>query len=122
MPIPVNGIVFGMSRIALVTGANKGIGYEISRLLLSAGVGVLMGARSVERGQAAAASLGARFLHLDVTDEESIEIAAKKVEHQFGALDILVNNAGIGGGFARPSATTLCDVRKVFETNLFGAI
>jgi NAD(P)-dependent dehydrogenase (short-subunit alcohol dehydrogenase family) len=118
----VSGIVFGMSRIALVTGANKGIGYEISRLLLEAGVGVLMGARSVERGQTAAATLGARFLHLDVTDEESIAVAAKKIEHQYGVLDILVNNAGIGGSFARPSAATLDDVRNVFDTNLFGAI
>jgi NAD(P)-dependent dehydrogenase (short-subunit alcohol dehydrogenase family) len=111
-----------MSRIALVTGANKGIGYEISRLLIAAGVGVLIGARSVERGQTAAASLGTRFLHLDVTDEESIAVAAKKVEHQFGVLDILVNNAGIGGSFVRPSATSLDDVRSVFDTNLFGAI
>ena len=116
------GIVCGMSRIAVVTGANKGIGYEISRLLIAAGVGVLVGARSVERGQAAAASLGARFLHLDVTDEESIAVAAKKVAHQFGVLDILVNNAGIGGSFAKPSATPLDDVRKVFDTNLFGPI
>jgi NAD(P)-dependent dehydrogenase (short-subunit alcohol dehydrogenase family) len=118
----VDGIVYGMSRIALVTGANKGIGYEISRLLVAAGVEVLIGARSVERGQIAAASLGGRFLHLDVTDEESIAIAAKKVEHQFGVLDILVNNAGIGGSFAKPSATTLDDMRKVFDTNLFGAV
>jgi len=115
-------MVCGMSRIALVTGANKGIGYEISRLLIAAGVSVLLGARSVERGQAAAALLGARFLHLDVTDAESIEVAAKKIEHQFGVLDILVNNAGIGGSFAKPSATPLDDVRRVFDTNLFGAI
>ncbi|HZM79222.1 MAG TPA: SDR family oxidoreductase [Candidatus Limnocylindrales bacterium] len=111
-----------MSQIALVTGANKGIGYEISRLLLAAGVGVLIGARSVERGRAAATSLGGHILHLDVTDEESIAVAAKEVEHQFGVLDILVNNAGIGGGFAKPSATSLDDVRRVFDTNLFGAI
>ncbi|HEX6681571.1 MAG TPA: SDR family oxidoreductase [Candidatus Limnocylindrales bacterium] len=111
-----------MSRIALITGANKGIGYETARQLAAAGVSVLLGARAPERGHAAAASLGARFIQLDVTDEESIAGAAKTIEDEFGVLDILVNNAGIGGEFARPSVTPLSDMRRVFDTNLFGTV
>jgi NAD(P)-dependent dehydrogenase (short-subunit alcohol dehydrogenase family) len=107
-----------MSLIALVTGANKGIGYETARLLRERDVDVYMAARDPGRGKAAADALGARFVQLDVTDADSISAAAKQID----ALDILVNNAGIGGGFIRPSDATLDGVREVFETNVFGVI
>lgn len=107
-----------MSLIALVTGANKGIGYETARLLRERDVDVYIGARDPGRGKAAADALGARFVLLDVTDAHSISAAAKQID----ALDILVNNAGIGGGFSKPSDATLDGVREVFETNVFGVI
>ncbi len=111
-----------MTQIALVTGANKGIGFEIARLLLADGVKASIGARSAELGEAAASSLGTSFVQLDVTDQASIEAAVKQIEAEHGALDILVNNAGIGGTWAAPSETTLDSMREVFDTNLFGVV
>lgn len=83
--------------ITLITGANKGVGYESARRLLEAGHSVYVGARDPERGQAAAQSLGARFVQLDVTSDDSARHAADMVEHEEGHLDLLVNNAGITG-------------------------
>jgi NAD(P)-dependent dehydrogenase (short-subunit alcohol dehydrogenase family) len=111
-----------MTRIALITGANKGIGFETARRLQDNGVTVLIAARSPERGREAAEKLGARHVPLDVTDEGSVASAAKWVEQEYGVLDILVNNAGIGGAWAAASATQLDAVREVFETNVFGVI
>jgi NAD(P)-dependent dehydrogenase (short-subunit alcohol dehydrogenase family) len=87
-------------RIALVTGANKGIGYETARQLANQGVAVLIGARDERRGKEAAAKLqseglDAQFLQLDITDEKTHEAARRFIEDKFGKLDILVNNAGI---------------------------
>jgi len=82
--------------ITLITGANKGIGYETARQLTEAGHTVYIGARSGERGQKAAAELGARFVQLDVTDDASVAAAMKTIEDAEGRLDVLVNNAGIG--------------------------
>jgi len=86
--------------LALVTGANKGIGKEISRQLAAKGVFVLMGARDRERGEKAVTDLQARglpveFIQIDVTSQTSVDHAAAEVEHLHGRLDILVNNAGI---------------------------
>jgi NAD(P)-dependent dehydrogenase (short-subunit alcohol dehydrogenase family) len=113
--------------IALVSGANKGIGYEIARGLGAKKITVLVGARVAERGQAAVAKLkaegvDARFVKLDVTDHEAIRHAAEWIEKEFGRLDILVNNAGIGEFGAKPSTTDMAKVREVYETNLFGPI
>lgn len=88
------------TKIALVTGANKGIGKEVARQLGERGMTVLVGARDEGRGRAAVAELAdagiaARAVHLDVTDEESVAAAAKLIEHEYGRLDVLVNNAGI---------------------------
>ncbi|MGM0704256.1 MAG: SDR family NAD(P)-dependent oxidoreductase [Pseudomonadota bacterium] len=116
------------TKIILVTGANKGIGYEISRQVGQAGAIVLMGARSAERGQAAARALAeegvaASWLPLDVTDAQSIADAAARITEEHGRLDILVNNAGIGAaGDGTPSNASLDAVRQVFETNFFGAL
>ncbi|WP_117211206.1 SDR family oxidoreductase [Allorhizocola rhizosphaerae] len=111
-----------MTRIALVTGANKGIGFETVRELLARGVNAVIGARSAERGAAAAAALGTTFVRLDVTDAASVDSAAKQIEAEHGVLDILVNNAAIGGTYDGPSTTSLDTMRDVFESNVFGVV
>lgn len=115
--------------IALVTGANKGIGYEVARLLGEASTVVLVGARSEERGTQAVARLAdlgveARYLKLDVTDQADIDAAAKWIETAYGQLDVLVNNAGIAhpADHAGPSSTPLPVLREMFETNVFGVV
>jgi NAD(P)-dependent dehydrogenase (short-subunit alcohol dehydrogenase family) len=111
------------NKVALVTGANKGIGHAIASALAAHGLTVLVGARDAARGEAAAQRIAgnARVCPLDVTREESIAAAAKRIESEFGRLDVLVNNAGIAT-FGAPSTTRLEDVRAVFETNVFGVI
>jgi NAD(P)-dependent dehydrogenase (short-subunit alcohol dehydrogenase family) len=81
--------------VTLITGANKGLGYETARRLTELGHTVYIGARSVERGEAAAAELGARFVPLDVTDDASVLAAMDVIGEREGHLDVLVNNAGI---------------------------
>jgi NAD(P)-dependent dehydrogenase (short-subunit alcohol dehydrogenase family) len=104
---------------ALVTGANKGIGKEIARQLVAAGMTVLVGARDVGRGTAAADEIGARFLHLDVTDEESVVKAVAGLDR----LDVLVNNAGVAVDWGVDPADMGADLmRKAFEVNLFGVV
>lgn len=114
------------TKVALVTGANKGIGKEIARGLARQGIIVLLGARDPERGQAAAAELAGdgsvTFLQLDVTDVRSVSDAAREIEERFGRLDILVNNAGRNASMSRPSETTAAEVREVYETNVFGVV
>ncbi|MFI7497592.1 SDR family NAD(P)-dependent oxidoreductase [Streptomyces sp. NPDC049687] len=110
----------------LITGANKGLGFETARRLLAAGHTVYIGSRDAERGRRAAELLGARAVLLDVTDDASVEAAARTVEAD-GGLDVLVNNAGIesrGPGNSVPGAaeTTAAAMREVFETNVFGAV
>jgi NAD(P)-dependent dehydrogenase (short-subunit alcohol dehydrogenase family) len=118
-----------MTSIALVTGANKGIGFATARLLGSRGATVLVGARDGERGQRAERALrdgggDARFVQLDVTDEKSIQRAAEWIDAEYGRLDILINNAAIAlaDGSWLPSETTLETLRTVYETNLFGVV
>ena len=110
----------------LITGANKGLGYETARRLTAAGHTVYLGARNTERGAAAAAELGARFVQLDVTDDASVAAAVAVVEAG-GGLDILVNNAGIevrspGGDIIGAAELTADVMREVFETNVFGLV
>jgi NAD(P)-dependent dehydrogenase (short-subunit alcohol dehydrogenase family) len=111
-------------RVALVTGANKGIGYEIARQLGAVeGIEVLVGARDPERGRAAAAKLDAVAVQVDVTDEASIAAAAKWIEQEYGRLDILVNNAAVlleRGEL--PSATAVDLMRRTYEANVFGVV
>jgi NAD(P)-dependent dehydrogenase (short-subunit alcohol dehydrogenase family) len=104
--------------VTFVTGANKGLGYETARRLIERGHTVYIGARSIERGEAAAAELGGQFVQLDVTDDASVEIAFGVIADREGHLDVLVNNAGI---------STVADVSgpealKVFDTNAIGLI
>jgi NAD(P)-dependent dehydrogenase (short-subunit alcohol dehydrogenase family) len=105
----------------LITGANKGLGYEAARRLLAEGHDVWVAARDPERGAKAAEGLGARFVTLDVTDEESVAAAADVVVQQ-GGLDVLVNNAGIVGPRSQVPETTGEDMRITFETNVFGPV
>jgi len=116
--------------IALITGANKGIGFETARRLGARGITVLAGARDEARGieaeRALRADLGpgaeARFVPLDVTDAKSAQEAAGWIEREYGHLDILVNNAGIAVRGGPPSETGLDAMREVYETNVFGVI
>lgn len=113
--------------IALVTGANKGIGYEIARGLGAKKITVLIGARDESRGQAAAEKLildgiDARFVQLDVTNKNTVDKAAQWIDDEFGHLDILVNNAGIAEWGFKPSDASIEKVREVYETNFFGPI
>jgi NAD(P)-dependent dehydrogenase (short-subunit alcohol dehydrogenase family) len=118
-----------MTTIALITGANKGIGFATARLLGARGITVLAGARDESRGRLAerdlvASGADARFVPLDVTDDKSVARAAEWIDAEYGVLDILVNNAGIarGDGRGRPSETTLGTLRAVYETNVFGVV
>ncbi|MEU9247416.1 SDR family NAD(P)-dependent oxidoreductase [Streptomyces sp. NPDC048385] len=110
----------------LITGANKGIGYETARRLVEAGHTVYVGARNAERGRRAAEEVGARFVLLDVTDDASVEAAANTIEAD-GGLDVLINNAGIESRTADnsvPTAETVTadQMRNTFETNVFGVV
>ncbi|WP_054816604.1 SDR family oxidoreductase [Nocardia arizonensis] len=119
-----------MTQTVLITGANKGIGFETARQLAARGMTVLLGARDAERGKAAAEALSGegadvRFVRIDVTDAESIAATATEVRAEFDTLDVLVNNAGITGGLdgdGKPSSTTLSTMRQVYETNVFGPV
>ncbi len=114
-------------KVALITGANKGIGYEIARQLGSRGATVLVGARDIGRGEEAANKLrsnqiDARTIQLDVIDQKTIDSASKQIESEFGKLDILVNNAGIASNGDRlpPSQVDIETLRHTYETNVFG--
>lgn len=115
-------------RIALVTGANKGIGFEVSRCLGQAGLTVLMAARNPDLGHTAATSLQAqgldvRFIELDVVSPATIETAAATIAAEFQRLDVLVNNAGINApGDGPPGIADLDAVRRVLETNFLGTL
>jgi NAD(P)-dependent dehydrogenase (short-subunit alcohol dehydrogenase family) len=95
----------GDAPVALVTGANKGIGLETVRRLVNAGFRVYLAARSAERGEPAAASAGAQFVELDVTAEESVRRAAKIVEEADGHLDVLSTMPASPARSARPGTT-----------------
>jgi NAD(P)-dependent dehydrogenase (short-subunit alcohol dehydrogenase family) len=110
----------------LITGANKGLGFETARRLIAAGHIVYIGSRNAERGRRAAEELGARVVLLDVTDDASVAAAAKAIEAD-GGLDVLINNAGIEGRGAGNLVIGAADVtadmmRETFETNVFGTV
>lgn len=115
-------------RVALVTGANKGIGFEVARGLGKAGMTVLLGARDAGRGAEAAAKLrdeglDVREIALDLGDEATIRATAARIESEFGRLDVLVNNAGITSpGDGPPSQADLAAVRRTFDTNFFSTV
>jgi NAD(P)-dependent dehydrogenase (short-subunit alcohol dehydrogenase family) len=102
----------------LITGANRGLGYEAARRLRELGHDVWIGARDPSRGRAAAEELGAHFVELDVTDDASVAAATETV----GELDVLINNAGISGGRVPVPEVAPEDVARVFETNVYGLV
>ena len=123
--------------VALVTGANQGIGLQIAKDLAAQGFTVLVGSRDLGRGETAAKTVAAdaRAIQLDVTDQASIAAAATHIGNEFGRLDVLVNNAAISNtglrpGMSveeyskstRPSVVSLDEMRAVFETNVFGVV
>src|ERR1700749_93630 len=117
------------NKIALITGANKGIGFEVARQLGKQKCTVLVGARNRKLGEEAAAKLKtegieALFVELDVTNRETIEAARAGIEKQFGRLDILINNAGIAdrGGDGPPSAANVDAVSRTLQTNFVGGL
>lgn len=124
-------------RLALVTGANQGVGFQVAKELVAKGHTVLVGSRNLSRGEAAAKEIGpgAIALQLDVTDRSSIAAAAEYIRREFGRLDLLVNNAAIShtgqragrtleehAATTRPSNVSLDEVRAVWETNVFGVL
>jgi NAD(P)-dependent dehydrogenase (short-subunit alcohol dehydrogenase family) len=122
--------------VALVTGANKGIGLQIAKDLSARGFTVVLGSRDLARGEAAARTVGkdARAVQLDVTNDASIAAAAEHIRKEFGRLDVLVNNAAIASTApaeapfdevirgSRPGVASLSEMRAVFETNVFGVV
>jgi len=111
--------------IALITGGNRGIGFEIARQLGHQGSTVLIGARDADRGRQAADALraegiDAQAVPLDVTRQETIDAAAASIDAASGVLDILVNNAGIQIDHDPPSAVSPDVLRRTYETNVFG--
>lgn len=115
-------------KVALVTGANKGIGLAIARELAKSGMTVLLGARDATLGEQAAAKLreeqlDAQFLQLDLVHPETIAAAAAKIAAQFQHLDVLVNNAAIlDSGDGPPSTADIESVRRTFDTNFLGTL
>jgi len=123
--------------VALVTGANQGIGLQIAKDLAAQGFTVLVGSRNLNKGETAAKSIGAaaHAVQLDVTDQASITAAAERIRKEFGRLDVLVNNAAISNTsklpgmtvqeyakLTRPSNVSLDEMRAVWETNVFGVL
>ena len=111
----------------LITGANKGLGFETARRLVAVGHTVYVASRDIERGRRAAQQLGARAVQLDVTDDASVAAAVKTIEADEG-LDVLVNNAGIQAEMTTDSGVigaadlTADLMRETFETNVFGLV
>jgi len=124
------------TRVALVTGANQGVGLQVAKELAANGHTVLVGSRNVERGEAAAREIGpgAIAVQLDVTDAASIAAAAERIRTEIGRLDLLVNNAGISnttkgdlslveyGKVSQASNASLDEIRAVWGTNVFGVL
>jgi NAD(P)-dependent dehydrogenase (short-subunit alcohol dehydrogenase family) len=124
------------NRIALITGANQGVGLQVAKELVAHGLTVLLGSRNFERGDAAAQEIGpgAIALQIDVTDQASITAAAERVGQEFGHLDLLVNNAGISNTrrgsvsleeyaeTSKASNASLDELRAVWDTNVFGVL
>lgn len=113
--------------VALVTGANKGIGLAITQQLAARGYIVYLGSRDKQRGLEAKAGiegpgLDIRAIQLDVTDVDSIASAASRLKDEVGSLDVLINNAGIAGQPMPPSQCDAQVLRDVYETNVIGPV
>ncbi len=125
-------------RIALITGANQGVGFQVTRELAAKGVTVLLGSRNLAKGEAAAQQIGdgVTAIQIDVTDNASIAAAADRIRTEFGRLDLLVQNAGISttrqrepgeflGDYAQKNAASTAsfdELRAIWDTNVFGVL
>jgi NAD(P)-dependent dehydrogenase (short-subunit alcohol dehydrogenase family) len=116
------------NKIALVTGANKGIGFEVARQLAARGCTVLLGARNPALGEAAAAKLAVEgldvgYLHIDLIDLPTVGAAAEAIATDYGRLDVLVNNAGMAAaGDGSATSATLDAIEQVLRVNLIGSV
>ncbi len=119
------------NKVALITGANKGLGFGVARKLGQEGITVLIGARNQKKGQEAVSKLQhegikAHYIKLDVSDRSTIELVSKAIAKQFGKLDILVNNAGVNlefsAGLPKPSQVSLDVLQQTFEINFFAVV
>jgi NAD(P)-dependent dehydrogenase (short-subunit alcohol dehydrogenase family) len=112
--------------VAVVTGANKGIGKAIAAGLLKLGFVVYLGSRDLSRGEEAAKTLAsqgdARALKLDVTSQADVDASVARIQNEFGHLDVLVNNAGVNVGYNKPTEETPDNLRYVYETNVFAVV
>jgi len=106
----------------LITGGNKGLGFESARQLAALGHTVYLGARDESRGRTAADELGVRFVQLDVTDQASVDAAIETITNEAGVLDVLINNAGILGRRSTPAEVEASDLEHVYATNVFGVV
>ena len=111
-----------MEKVTLITGGNKGLGYETAKELKAKGYKVYIGSRNEERGQQASKELGVDYVQLDVSDDKSVQQAFETISNKEGRVDVLINNAGISGGFAKVADFTAKDVEKVYNTNVFGIV
>ena len=123
-------------KVALVSGANTGVGYEVAKALANNGYTVYVGSRDLEKGETAAAKIGGevKAIQLDITDIDSVNAAVKRIEKEFGYLTLLVNNAAISNagkpgrtmeevlGSQMPSVAVISEMRTVWETNVFGTL
>jgi len=123
-------------KVALVSGANTGVGYEVAKALADNGYTVYVGSRNLEKGETAAGKIGgqAKAIQLDITDADSINAAVKRIESEFGYLTLLVNNAAISNagkpgktmegmlGAQMPSVAVISEMRTVWDTNVFGTL
>lgn len=109
-------------RVVLITGGNKGLGYEAAKALKALGYKVYIGSRDENRGMKAARDIGVECVELDVTVVETLRNAAHTIREKEGRLDILINNAGISGSFKKPEQITGADVERVYDTNVLGVV
>jgi len=123
-------------KVALVTGANTGIGFQIAKALSDNGYTVYLGSRNLQKGEAAAAEIGGetKAIQLDITDNNSINVAVTKIESEFGYLTLLVNNAAVSHageagrtmeeilGSQRASIAPISEMKTVWNTNVFGTL
>jgi len=123
-------------KVALVSGANTGVGYEVAKALAADGYTVYIGSRNLEKGESAATKIGtgAKALQLDITDSASISAAVQRIENEFEYLSLLVNNAAISNAGATgrtmeevlaaqmPSIANITEMRSVWDTNVFGTL
>lgn len=123
-------------KVALVTGANTGVGFQVAKALATKGYTVYVGARDLQKGEAAASKIGSntKAIQLDITDTESINAAVAKIQDESGYITLLVNNAAISHvgkegrtmeevlGSQKPSIASISELRTVWDTNVFGTL